>query len=579
MCNGPILMSFHHFCARFSHNHSLRFLETNMDSMQKTNRDKSVPEISSYENLVEMLGCSAKRFGGQTGFANRGHLMTFGQLDNLSNHFAAWIQNHTDLVAGDAIAIQLPNILQYPVAVFGALKAGLIIVNTNPLYTASEMTEQFQDSGVKALVILSNMATLAEKVLDETKIKHVVVTDMGDSLNPVQKLVTNYVIRNVEKRIPPFELPCATAFAKVINLGKKYKLKPVESKRSDIAMLQYTGGITGTPKGAILTHGNLLTNLDQMVTALGDELRLGEEIMITALPLYHIFSFTVNLLGMIYTGNLSILISNPRNFPQFVKEISKWKFTAITGVNTLFFGLMRNHKFKDLDMSHLRLTISGGMALTQKVAHEWEKVTGCPIHEGYGLTEASPCLTLNHPQSKKFGIGRALPETQIKICDDKMQPVETGIAGEILAKGPQLMAGYWKKHEGEIFTDDGWLKTGDIGIMDAEGFLTIVDRKKDLIIVSGYNVYPSELERTIKAHPEVDDCAAIGVPNQATGETVKVFIVAKNDDLSSTDVRQFCRQKLTGYKIPKLVVFKNSIPRSPMGKVLRKQLREESAAP
>lgn len=529
-----------------------------------------------YKSLVDLFEESCKKYGDMPAFENMGKSLSFCEVDKLSKDFAAYLQNVAKLQKGDKIAIQMPNLLQYPIAMFGALRAGLIVVNTNPLYTPKEMEHQFLDSGVKAIVIVANFASNLEKVLPNTKIETVIVTEIGDLFGGLKGLVTNLVVKHIKKMVPPYKLPTALAFKDVLQKGKQLKYKRPEIEGTDIAYLQYTGGTTGVSKGAMLTHRNLISNMEQISEWMIPKLREREELVITALPLYHIFALTVNCWAMLKIGARNILITNPRDMPSFLKDLKKYPFTVITGVNTLFNGLLHQSKFEEIDFKNLKVAVGGGMAVQRAVAQKWEDVTGVALAEGYGLSETSPVLTCNPIDgTERIGtIGLPVPSTILKCIDEEGNEMKIGEPGEIVAKGPQVMPGYWnRKEETEKAFIDGWFKTGDIGIEDADGFFSIVDRKKDMINVSGFNVYPNEIEDVVAQHPKVLEVAAIGVPNEHSNEVVKIFVVKKDESLTKEELITFCKETLTRYKIPKEVEFRTELPKSNVGKILRKELR------
>ncbi|WP_122499860.1 long-chain-fatty-acid--CoA ligase FadD1 [Pseudomonas viridiflava] len=532
-----------------------------------------------YPNVQAVLKQSCQRFADKPAFSNLGKTLTYGELYELSGAFAAWIQQHTDLVPGDRIAVQLPNVLQYPVAVFGAIRAGLIVVNTNPLYTAREMEHQFNDSGAKALVCLANMAHLAEKVVPKTQVKHVIVTEVADLLSPLKRLLVNSVIKYVKKMVPAYHLPDAVRFNDVLKKGHGQPVAEVSPDRVDVAVLQYTGGTTGVAKGAMLTHRNLIANMLQCRALMASNLNEGSEILITPLPLYHIYAFTFHCMAMMLIGNHNVLISNPRDLPAMVKELSKWKFSGFVGLNTLFVALCNNEAFRNLDFSALKVTLSGGMALQLAAAERWKQVTNCPICEGYGMTETSPVATVNPIQKIQMGtIGIPVPSTLCRVIDDAGNELAFGETGELCIKGPQVMKGYWQRQEAtdEMIDADGWLKTGDIAIIQPDGYLRIVDRKKDMILISGFNVYPNELEDVLVTLPGVLQCAAIGIPDEKSGEAIKVFVVAKPGvTLTKDQIMEHMRANLTGYKVPRSVEFRDSLPTTNVGKILRRELRDE----
>lgn len=532
-----------------------------------------------FPNIQAVLKQSCQRFADKPAFSNLGKTLTYGELYTLSGAFAAWLQQHTDLKPGDRIAVQLPNVLQYPVAVFGAMRAGLIVVNTNPLYTAREMEHQFNDSGAKVLVCLANMAHLAEKVVPKTQVKHVIVTEVADLLPPLKRLLINSVIKYVKKMVPAYNLPGAVRFNDALALGKGGAVTEANPQPNDVAVLQYTGGTTGVAKGAMLTHRNLVANMLQCRALMGANLHEGCEILITPLPLYHIYAFTFHCMAMMLIGNHNVLISNPRDLSAMVKELGKWKFSGFVGLNTLFVALCNNDAFRALDFSALKITLSGGMALQLSVAERWKTVTGCAICEGYGMTETSPVAAVNPAEANQVGtIGIPVPSTLCKVIDDSGRELGLGEVGELCVKGPQVMKGYWQREEAtaEILDQDGWLKTGDIAVIQPDGYMRIVDRKKDMILVSGFNVYPNELEDVLASLPGVLQCAAIGVPDEKSGEVIKMFIVVKPGmTLTKEQVMEHMRANVTGYKVPRHIEFRDALPTTNVGKILRRELRDE----
>ncbi len=532
-----------------------------------------------YPNVQAVLKQSCERFANKPAFSNLGKTLTYGEMYALSGAFAAYLQQHTDLQPGDRIAVQLPNVLQYPVAVFGAIRAGLIVVNTNPLYTAREMEHQFNDSGAKALVCLANMAHLAEKVVPKTGVKHIIVTEVADLLPPLKRLLVNSVIKYVKKMVPPFHLPKAVKFNDVLAKGHGQPVRDVSPTGDDVAVLQYTGGTTGVAKGAMLTHRNLIANMLQCRALMAANLNEGTEILITPLPLYHIYAFTFHCMAMMLSGNHNVLISNPRDLSAMVKELSKWKFSGFVGLNTLFVALCNNADFRHLDFSSLKLTLSGGMALQTAAAERWKEVTGCSICEGYGMTETSPVASVNPFQKIQMGtIGIPVPSTLCKTINDAGEELPVGEVGELCIKGPQVMKGYWQNQAAtdEMLDADGWLKTGDIAIIQPDGYMRIVDRKKDMILVSGFNVYPNELEDVLATLPGVLQCAAIGIPDEKSGEAIKLFVVCKpGTTLSKDQVMQHMRANVTAYKVPRSVEFRDALPTTNVGKILRRELRDE----
>ena len=532
-----------------------------------------------YPNVLAVLKESCERFADKPAFTNLGKTITWGEMYRLSGEFAAYLQTHAGLQPGDRIAVQLPNVLQYPIVVFGAMRAGYVVVNTNPLYTAREMEHQFNDSGAKALVCLANMAHLAEQVVPRTGVKHVIVTEVGDMLPPVKRLLVNTVVKRVKKMVPAFNIPGAVPFVKALKAGAACRLREASPGAEDTAVLQYTGGTTGVAKGAMLTHRNLIANMLQCKVMMPSNMRDGEEVIICPLPLYHIYAFTFHCMAVMMLGGHNILITNPRDIPATVKDMARQRFSTFVGLNTLFAALCNNEQFRQLDFSGMKLTLSGGMALQQATAERWHKVTGCEISEGYGMTETSPVVSVNPADAVQVGtIGIPVPSTLCKVVDDDGRELGIGERGELCVKGPQVMKGYWQRPEAtdEVLDAEGWLRTGDIAIIQEDGYMRIVDRKKDMIVVSGFNVYPNELEDVMAAIPGVLQCAAIGVPNEKTGEAIKVFIVKEpGAQLNAEDVRSHMRDKLTAYKVPKEVEFRDSLPTTNVGKILRRELRDE----
>lgn len=534
--------------------------------------------VEQYSSIVDMMEQSCRKFASNPAFSAIGVTITYTDLDRLSRAFAAFLQNHTNLKPGDRIAVQMPNLVQYPVVVFGAMRAGLVVVNTNPLYTAREMEHQFNDSGAKALVVLANMAHLAQEVLPHTGIETVIVTEIADMHKPVKRMLMNAAVKHLKKMVPPYNIPNAIPFTRAMKLGASQKFKRVSVGLDDLAVLQYTGGTTGVAKGAMLTHRNLVANLLQVKPILVSRLEVGKEVCIAPLPLYHIYSFTLNCGVMIESGCHSVLIPNPRDIDGFIKELKKWRFTAFLGLNTLFVALCNREEFRALDFSALKITASGGMALTSETARRWKEVTGCDIAEGYGMTETSPVISINPLNAIQLGtIGMPIPNTQVKILDDNGKELPVGEAGELCVKGPQVMKGYWQRPDetAKTMTEDGWLKTGDIAVIQEDGYLRIVDRKKDMILVSGFNVYPNEVEDVVSSHPEVLECAAIGVPDSKSGEAVKIFVVRRSSGLKESELKAYLKERLTGYKMPKYIEFRDELPKTNVGKILRRELRDE----
>jgi long-chain acyl-CoA synthetase len=533
------------------------------------------------ENLPDLFQESFRKFGSQPAFENMGKALTYNEIDAMSDAFASYLQNHCGMAKGDRIAIQMPNCLQYPIALFGALKAGLIVVNTNPLYTAREMEHQFNDAEVTTVVIVANFASNLEKILSKTQVKNIIVTELGDMLGGIKGTIVNFVVKHIKKMVPPYQLPTAVKFSQAIKLGAQGAFKKPEISRTDTAFLQYTGGTTGVSKGAMLSHGNVMAHTLQCRAIFTPLLSDGvTETMITAIPLYHIFALTVNGVFMMYIGAKNVLITNPRDMPGFVKELKKHKFTLITGVNTLFNGLLNNPDFATVDFSHLKGAIGGGMAVQDFVARKWQEVTGVPLVEGYGLSETSPVLSVNPLDgTHKLGtIGVPSPSTEMAIFDEDGNQLPQGEVGEICARGPQVMSGYWNKDNEGVFFPGGWFRTGDMGLMDVEGFFKIVDRKKDMILVSGFNVYPNEVENVVADHPKVLEVAAIGVHDDKSTEAVKIFVVKSDESLTEEELKQYCEENFTGYKRPKHIEFRKELPKTNVGKILRRTLKEEEEA-
>jgi len=539
----------------------------------------SVIDPTQYSSLVDLLESTFQTFAMKPAFHNMGKTLSYAEIDRLSYQFACYLQNDLKLSRGDRVAIMMPNLLQYPVALFGLLRAGMVAVNCNPLYTPRELEHQLKDSGSKAIVILANFASTLEKVIANTPVKHVVITEIGDMLPFPKKLIVNALVKYVKKMVPAYSIPSAVPMGTALSLGSTTSLSRPVIKSEDLAFLQYTGGTTGVSKGAMLTHGNILANFLQAKTWIQFLIKEGEAIIITPLPLYHIFSLTANCMIFCSVGAMNVLITNPRDMPGFVKELKKWKFSAITGVNTLFNGLLNTPGFKDVDFSSLKVALGGGMAVQRAVAEKWKAVTGVPLIEAYGLTETSPAACINPMNIREYNgfIGLPLPSTEVEILDDAGNSVDLGLVGEISIRGPQVMKGYWNRPDetAKVMTKDGYFRTGDLGYMNEDGYVKIVDRKKDMILVSGFNVYPNEVEDVIVTHPKVLEAAAIGVPDDKSGEAVKVFIVKKDPSLTEDEVKSFAKQGLTGYKLPKYVEFRTELPKSNVGKILRKDLRDQ----
>ncbi|GED21791.1 AMP-binding protein [Halomonas halmophila] len=534
-----------------------------------------------YQSVLEVFHSSTERFADKTAFSCMGQSLSYRELDRLSGDFAAWLQHETELQPGDRVAIQLPNTLQFPVAVFGAVRAGMVVVNTNPLYTEREMAHQFKDSGARAILILANMADKLERILDRTDIEHVVVTELGDLHGFPKRHLINAVVKYVKKMVPSFQLPQAVTLRQALKRGSGLSHQDVTPGPEDIAALQYTGGTTGPAKGTMLTHGNLVANMLQARQAIGPGLGEGCEVVVAPLPVYHIYTFTVNCLFMLESGNHSVLITNPRDLDAFVKELKSLDFTGFIGLNTLFNALCNRDDFQALDFSSLRLTISGGMALTRAAAQRWEEVTGCAITEGYGLTETSPIVSFNPVDGIRLGtIGKPVGGTSVKVVDLDGHDLPMGEAGELCVRGPQVMKGYWQceAETAKVLDAEGWFHTGDIAELQDDGYIRIVDRKKDMILVSGFNVYPNEIEDVVAGHPGVVEVAAVGVPDEESGEAVKLFVVAGDADLDAETLRQWCKKELAAYKVPRQVEFRDELPKTNVGKVLRRELRDQDSA-
>ncbi|ARJ43463.1 long-chain-fatty-acid--CoA ligase [Pantoea alhagi] len=531
-----------------------------------------------YTSLIDLFEQAAQRYADRPAFINMGQAMSFRKLEQRSRAFAAYLQQTLGLSKGDRVAIMMPNLLQYPIALFGILRAGMVVVNVNPLYTPRELEHQLNDSGAKAIVIVSNFAHTLEKVVAKTSVRHVILTRLGDQLSPAKATLVNFVVKYIKRLVPKYNLPDAVSFRSVLQQGAQLDYFRPELQNDDLAFLQYTGGTTGVAKGAMLTHRNMQANLEQTKATYGSLLRDGKELVVTALPLYHIFALTVNCLLFIELGGQNLLITNPRDIPGFIKELSKYPFTAITGVNTLFNALLNDKHFQQLDFSALRLSAGGGMSVQKAVAERWEKLTGHYLLEGYGLTECSPLVSVNPYDitCHNGSIGLPVPSTEIKLVNDNGVEVGAGEPGELCIKGPQVMTGYWQRPDAtDEVLKEGWLYSGDIVTVDEEGFLRIVDRKKDMILVSGFNVYPNEIEDVVMQHPKVREAAAIGVPSDLSGEAVKICIVKKDPSLTKDELIAHCRRHLTGYKVPKIVEFREELPKTNVGKILRRALRDE----
>jgi long-chain acyl-CoA synthetase len=550
--------------------------------MQKTwlnHYPKGIPaeiQLQQYSSIVQVFEEACQKYSTRTAFTNMDVHMTFQDIQQKVESFASFLQHELKLKKGDRIALQMPNILQFPVALFASLRLGLIVVNTNPLYTAKEMLHQFNDSGAKAIVIMANFAHALEEILSQTKIESVVVTELADLFPQPKRFIVNAVVKHVKKMVPRYSLPKAYDFNQALALGRKNKTQTASLGPKDVAFLQYTGGTTGVSKGAVLTQENILANMLQICAWMTPRLVEGQEICIAPLPMYHIFSLTVNCLAFLRYGTQNILITNPRDMPNLIKDLKKYRFTLMTGVNTLFNGLLNQADFKDIDFSSVKLSVAGAMALQKSVSERWKQVTRSVAVEGYGLTEASPVICCNPIDgTDKVGtIGLPLPSTEVKLVDEQFNEVPLGQPGELAARGPQVMREYWNQPaETAKVLRDGWLLTGDIAVVDSDGYFKIVDRKKDMILVSGFNVYPTEVEEAISSHPGILEVAAIGVPDENSGEVVKAFVVKKDPNLTEADVIAHARKSLTNYKVPKSVEFRTELPKTNVGKILRRALR------
>ncbi|EAZ82614.1 AMP-binding protein [Algoriphagus machipongonensis] len=541
---------------------------------------KSVDKVvncDAYGSVSELFEESVKKYGDSTAYECMGKTLSFNELDKLSSHFANYLIHVLKLEQGSRVALQMPNTLQYPVAMFGALRAGMIVVNTNPLYTSAEMKHQFNDAGADVIVIVANFAHNLEKIREEISAKRIIITELGDLLGFLKGTIVNLVVKHVKKMVPSYSLPGADTFKSALEQGAEYEFHAPKIKKSDTAFLQYTGGTTGVSKGAELSHGNIIANMQQISEWMKPSLKEREEVVITALPLYHIFALTVNCLSMLKIGAHNVLITNPRDMPAFCKDLSKHKFSVFTGVNTLFNGLLNQESFKNLDFSHLKIAVGGGMAVQKSTAEKWKKVTGTPLAEGYGLTETSPVASCNpiDGTERNGTIGIPLPNTEMCVMDDEGNMLDIGERGEICIKGPQVMIGYWNrpKETAEVMRGE-WFKSGDIGIMDEDGFFKIVDRKKEMILVSGFNVYPNEIEDVIASCEGVLEVGVIGMPDPKSTEKVVAYVVPKGDSLSEDKVIAHCHESLTNYKIPKEVYFTDELPKSNVGKILRRKIKE-----
>ncbi len=534
----------------------------------------------TFSSVKELIEESCKKYSSQPAFTNMGREMSFGELEQKSRYFAAYLQKVAGLEKGDRIALMMPNVLQYPVGIAGALCAGFVVVNVNPLYTPRELKHQLIDSGAKAILIVENFAHTLEQVIGDTEIKTVITTQLGDMLGFPKSALVNFVVKTVKKMVPAWNIPGSTTLKKALAEGKWQTLDDVDLNHENIAFLQYTGGTTGLSKGAVLTHGNMIANVEQSRTWLGKKQASGNEIVITALPLYHIFALTANCLLFMRIGGNNILITNPRDFPGFVKELKKYRFTFISGVNTLFNALLHTPGFSDVDFSGLQVTLGGGMAVQEAVARHWKEVTGNTLVQAYGLTETSPAACINPlAEGMEFNgsIGLPISSTEASIRDDDGAELGIGEVGEICIRGPQVMAGYWQQPEetDKVMIEGGWFRTGDMGRMDERGYIFIEDRKKNMILVSGFNVYPNEIEAVAVMHDKVLEAAAIGKPDEKSGEVVQLFVVKKDPDLTADEIIAHCRENLTGYKVPREIIFRDELPKTNVGKILHRELRGE----
>lgn len=537
-------------------------------------------DITQYSSISDVFRQSVEKFAHQPAFQNMGKTLTYAEVGKLAEDFASYLQNVLKLPRGERVAIMLPNLLQYPIALFGILQAGLVAVNTNPLYTPRELEHQLKDSGATTIIVLENFANTLELVLPRTQIKHVIVASVGEMFGFFKGTLMNFVLRKIKKMVPEYRISGAIPFQTTLKEGAAHTFRPVTLTREDTALLQYTGGTTGVAKGAVLSHGNICANMLQAKEWIKNQLREGKETVIAALPLYHIFALTVNLMIFTNAGSKIILITNPRDMKGFIGELKKERISVFIGVNTLFNGMVNQPDFATVDFSNLRLTLGGGMATQKAVAEKWKKITGTPIVEAYGLTEASPGVCCNPLNIETYsgGIGLPVPSTEVELRDANGKEVGIGQPGELWVRGPQVMKGYWNRPEETAKTIDarGFLETGDIAVMDEKGWLKLVDRKKDLIVVSGFNVYPNEIEEVVSHNDKVMEVACIGVPNEKTGEALKVFVVKKDPSLTKEELIEFCRTELTAYKVPKNIEFRDELPKSNVGKILRRELREQA---
>jgi len=534
-------------------------------------------DLDAYASVTDVFEQAIARFGPSPCFSNLGTILTYDEMDRYTDQLASYLQSLPGMSPGDRVAVMMPNVLQNPIAIFAILRAGFTVVNTNPLYTPRELSHQLNDSGTRVIIVMENFCHTLEKVIADSPIEHVITTQLGDMLHFPKSLIVNLVVKYIKKMVPAFTLPQRVTFKQALRLGSAQPHRKVQLTHDDIAFLQYTGGTTGVAKGAMLTHGNMTANMQQASAWIRNVVEENKEVIITALPLYHIFSLTANCLTFMKVGALNYLITNPRDMPGFVKELQGLRFTALTGVNTLFNGLMNTPGFERIDFSSLKLSLGGGMAVQQPVAERWQKLTGTPLLEAYGLTETSPAVCINPLNLSEFSgsIGLPVPSTEVSIQDEDGNILAQGEVGELCVRGPQVMKGYWQKPEetAKVISSDGWLKTGDVAQMDEKGFIRIVDRLKDMILVSGFNVYPNEIESVIASHEGVLEVGVIGEPNDESGEVVKAVIVKKDPTLDAAAVIAHCRERLTGYKVPRIVEFRDELPKTNVGKILRRELR------
>lgn len=535
--------------------------------------------IEEYASVADIFDQSVCKFEDRPAYSNFGRTITYKEVRQFTSQMGAYLKHELGLEKGTRVAVMMPNLLQNPVALFGILRAGLVVVNTNPLYTARELKHQMNDSGAEAIIIVENFCHVLEEVIEDTPVKHIIVTRMGDMLPFPKSAIVNFVVKRIKKMVPAYKLPGAVAFNKALKLGSQHRFETVPTNHYDIAFLQYTGGTTGISKGAVLTNRNMVANMQQASAWIHNIMEEGKEVIITALPLYHIFSLTANCLTFMKYGALVYLITNPRDMKGFVKELKGVKFTAVTGVNTLFNGLLNTPGFKDIDFSQLKLTLGGGMAVQRAVAEHWKNVTGAPLLEAYGLTETSPAACINPLNLKNFNgkIGLPISSTDCSIQNDDWNQLPIGETGEICIRGPQVMQGYWKRPRdtSEVLSADGWLHTGDIGFMDEQGYVQIVDRKKDMILVSGFNVYPNEVENVLAHHPGVLEVGVIGMPDENSGEAVAAVVVKSDPSLTEDALIEFCKEDLTNYKRPRFIFFADELPKTNVGKILRRELRDK----